>query len=168
METMNLNDMDEGMVPLYPPPQSQAPPPPQPPPPAPPMSSEKNIPKQQITMDSTPIADIMQDMPDAQDPRAQFMMPPQVPMVQQAAMPVQKSKSAGASKHPFGMTDEQYSALIAGVAAVIAFSQPIQNKLSTTIPQFLTEAGTRSTTGLMATGLIAAIVFYLAQRFLNK
>jgi membrane-anchored glycerophosphoryl diester phosphodiesterase (GDPDase) len=66
------------------------------------------------------------------------------------------------------MTDEQYSALIAGVAAVIAFSQPIQNKLSTTIPQFLTEAGTRSTTGLMATGLIAAIVFYLAQRFLNK
>ena len=167
---MNLNDMDEGMVPLYPPPQaqsqSQAPPPA--PPPAPPMSSEKNIPKQQITMDSTPIADIMQDMPDAQDPRAQFMMPPHVPMVQQAAMPVQKQQVAGASKHPFGLTDEQYNALIAGVAAVIAFSQPIQDKLSTTIPQFLTEAGTRSTTGLIATGLIAAIVCYLAQRFLNK
>jgi len=166
MDTMNLNDTNDGMVPLYPSPASQAPPPP--PAPAPPMSSEKNIPKQQITMDSTPIADIMQDMPDAQDPRAQFMMPPQVPMVQQAAMPVQKQQVAGASKHPFGLTDEQYNALIAGVAAVIAFSQPIQDKLSTTIPQFLTEAGTRSTTGLIATGLIAAIVFYLAQRFLNK
>jgi hypothetical protein len=168
METMNLNDTNDGMVPLYP----KAPPPP-PPPQAPaqgppPMSSEKNIPKQQITMDSTPIADIMQDLPDAQDPRAQFMMPPQVPMVQQAAMPMQKQQAAGASKHPFGLTDEQYNALIAGVAAVIAFSQPVQTKLSTTIPQFLTEAGSRSTTGLIATGLIAAIVFYLAQRFLNK
>jgi hypothetical protein len=80
----------------------------------------------------------------------------------------QKPQVATASKNPFNLSDDQMRSLVAGVAAIIAFSKPVQEKLSTTIPQFLTEAGSRSTTGLIATGLIAAIVFYLAQRFLNK
>ena len=168
---MNLNDMNDGMVPLYPPTSSQ----PQPQPqqqqmPPPPKTYEKNIPKQQTTMDSTPIADIMQDGPgmmDAQDPRGQFMqMPmPQPPTMMQAPQPKAQAEK---SKNPLNLTDEQFRSLIAGVCAVIAFSTPIQNKLSTTIPQFLTEAGSRSTTGLIVTGLIAALIFYFAQRFINK
>jgi hypothetical protein len=162
METMNLNDTNEGMVPLYPPPQT------------PPKAPEKNIPKQQTKMDSTPIADIMQDPPgmmmmDSQDPRAQFMsqnLMPQAPMVS-AGMTQQKPQETS-SKNPFNLTDEQMRALVAGVAAVIAFSTPVQNKLSTTIPNFLSEAGGRTSTGLIATGLIAALVFYFAQRFFNK
>jgi len=150
---MNLNDNDDGMVPL------------------PPKVPEKNIIKQQQTkMDSTPISDIMSDhelMDPAQNPRGQFMMPPQSPMMMAAAPPA-KSQAKESSKNPFNLTDEQMQALVAGVCAVIAFSKPIQDKLSTTIPQFLTEAGSRSTTGLIATGLIAAIVFYFAQKFLNK
>jgi hypothetical protein len=168
---MNLNDTDDGMVPLYPPKQ-----PPSPPQKTPPKIPEKNIPKQQTTMDSTPIADIMQDGPgmmmDSQDPRAQFMQQPMMPpppMSAAALGPVQqKAQAAQASKNPFNLTDDQMRSLIAGVAAIIAFSKPIQDKLSTTIPQFLNEAGSRSTTGLIATGLIAALVFYFAQRFLNK
>lgn len=168
---MNLNDTDDGMVPLYP--SKQSPPPPQK---TPPKIPEKNIPKQQTTMDSTPIADIMQDGPgmmmDSQDPRAQFMQQPMMPpppMSAAALGPVQqKAQAAQASKNPFNLTDDQMRSLIAGVAAIIAFSKPIQDKLSTTIPQFLNEAGSRSTTGLIATGLIAALVFYFAQRFLNK
>ena len=155
METMNLNDTNDGMVPLYPPQ-------------TPPKAPEKNIPKQQTKMDSTPIADIMQDLPDAQDPRAQYMsqsLMPQPPMVGMAAPPKTQEKS---SKNPFNLSDEQMRALVAGVAAVIAFSTPVQGKLSTTIPNFLSEAGSRTTTGLIATGLIAALVFYFAQRFLNK
>jgi len=150
---MNLNDNDDGMVPL------------------PPKVSEKNIPKQQIKMDSTPIADIMQDSPmmmDAQDPRAQFMQMPQQSMMAPPMMAPQPKAQAVETKNPFNLTDEQMRALIAGVCAVIAFSKPIQDKMSTTIPQFLTEAGSRSTTGLIATGLLAALVFYFAQRFLNK
>ena len=152
---MNLNDNDDGMGPL------------------PPVKSpEKNMPKQEQTkMDSTPIADIMQDAPgmmmESQDPRAQFMhqsLMPQPPMVAAAAAP----KPQAASKNPLNLTDEQMRALVAGVCAIIAFSTPIQDKLSTTVPQFLTEAGSRSTTGLIVTGLLAAIVFYFAQRFLNK
>ncbi len=170
---MNLNDSNDGMVPLYPPASSQ--PPPQQMAPPPPKTYEKNIPKQQTTMDSTPIADIMQDVPgmmDPQDPRAQqymhqSMMPP--PPMSASAMGVpQKPQVASASKNPMNLSDEQMRALIAGVCAIIAFSTPVQDKLASTIPQFLTEAGTRSTTGLIATGLIAALVFYFAQRFLNK
>ena len=124
-------------------------------------------------MDSTPIADIMQDGPgmmDPQDPRAQFMQPmmPPPPMSASLSPVQQKSQVATASKNPFNLSDDQMRSLVAGVAAIIAFSKPIQDKLSTTLPQFLTETGSRSTTGLIATGLIAALVFYLAQRFLNK
>lgn len=171
---MNLNDSNDGMVPLYPPASSQPPPQQQQPSLPPPKTYEKNIPKQQTTMDSTPIADIMQDVPgmmDPQDPRAhqymQSMMPP--PPMSAAAMGApQKPQVATQSKNPLNLSDEQMRALVAGVCAIIAFSTPVQDKLATTIPQFLTEAGSRSTTGLIATGLIAALVFYFAQRFLNK
>jgi hypothetical protein len=167
METMNLNDTEDGMVPLY-----QQPPTPKP---APPKVPEKNIPKQQTKMDSTPIADIMQDAPgmgmmDAQDPRAQFMNTsnymPQPPMMAPGSSPQAKPKKE--SGNPLNLTDEQMSALVAGVCAIIAFSGPIQDKLSTTVPQFLSEAGSRSTTGLIVSGLLAAIIFFFAQRFLNK
>ncbi len=162
---MNLNDTEDGMVPLY-----QQPPPKQ----APPKIPEKNIPKQQTKMDSTPIADIMQDAPgmmDAQDPRAQFMntsnyMPQPPMMVAASGSPQAKAKKE--SGNPLNLTDEQMSALVAGVCAIIAFSGPVQDKLSTTVPQFLSEAGSRSTTGLIASGLLAAIIFFFAQRFLNK
>ena len=156
---MNLNDTEDGMVPLYQPPA------------APPKVPEKNIPKQQTKMDSTPIADIMQDSMDAQDPRAQFMnmsnnyMPPS-PMMAPGASPQAKSKKE--SGNPLNLTDEQMSALISGVCAIIAFSGPIQDKLSTTVPQFLSEGGSRSTTGLVVSGLLAAIIFFFAQRFMNK
>ena len=176
---MNLNDTDDGMVPLYP--SKPQPPPKQPPQPqqyqyqqeVPLKVPEKNIPKQQTKMDSTPIADIMQDAPgmmDAQDPRAQFMNTsnymPQTPMM--AASAPSQAKAKKESGNPMNLTDEQMSALVAGVCAIIAFSGPVQEKLSTTVPQFLSEAGSRSTTGLVVTGLIAALIFYFAQRFLNK
>ena len=172
---MNLNDTDDGMVPLY---SSQVVESKQPPQAqkyvqAPPKVPEKNIPKQQTKMDSTPIADIMQDAPgmmDAQDPRAQFMNTsnymPQPPMMAAASAPQSKGKKD--SGNPLNLTDEQMSALVAGVCAIIAFAGPVQEKLSTTVPSFLSEAGSRSTTGLVVSGLLAALIFYFAQRFLKK
>jgi hypothetical protein len=126
---------------------------------------EKNISKSK--MDSTPINDIMGppggDM-SGQDPR--FMME-QAPMYVQQAQHV-PNKTSSSSKNPMNLTDEQMEALLAGVAAVIAFSSGVQGKLATTIPQFLSEAGERSNIGLLVTALLAALVFYFAKRFVIK
>jgi hypothetical protein len=123
------------------------------------MSPEKNVYKQQ-QMDSTPIADIMGPADMMMDQAPQMMM--QQPM-QQA--PQQKSQAS--QKNPMNLTDEQYQALIAGVCAIVAFSNPVQEKLLSAVPQFMSEGG-RTTSGLIATGLIAAIIFYFAQRMLGK
>ena len=169
---MNLNDNNDGMVPLYPPSTTSSreeltPPHTMPPPitvQPPQKMPEKNIVRQQ--MDSTPISDVMGaelDLP--QDPRLMGSMMPQAPLVQ-----MQKPQQAAEpkNKNPFNLTDKQMEALVAGVCAVIAFSKPLQEKLSTTIPQFLDEAGSRSTVGLVATGLIAALIYYNIQKFLRK
>ena len=76
--------------------------------------------------------------------------------------------SSGASKNPFGLTDEQWYAALAGVAAVIAYSKPVQGKLSTMVPKFLGDNGEMSLTGMAVTALIAAIIFYFARQFLSE
>jgi len=70
------------------------------------------------------------------------------------------------SGNPLGLTNEQFQSLIAGVAAVIAFSEPAQDKLSSFVPKFLSESGDRSMTGLIVTALVVAIIFYFAQKYL--
>jgi hypothetical protein len=89
---------------------------------------------------------------------------------EQAAPQKQKKAASGgssSSKNPFGLTDEQYYAALAGVAAVIAFSKPVQGKLSTMVPKFLGESGELSMTGMAVSAIIAAIVFYFARQLLN-
>jgi len=162
---MNLNDDGGGMVSFQPSP------PPQQQPPMQKKTHEKNIVKQHIAMDSSPISDVMDGGPDMmmqQDPRMQNMpmMMPQAPMVQTA-----NSTSTSVDKktnNPFNLTDQQMQAIIAGVCAIIAFSKPVQDKMASTIPQFLAESGSRSNVGLLVTGLIASLIFYFIQKFLNK
>lgn len=69
------------------------------------------------------------------------------------------------SKNPFGLTDEQLSAALAGIAAVAAFSKPVQSKLADLIPKFLSSTGDLSATGMLATAFIAAVIFYIAHKF---
>jgi len=86
------------------------------------------------------------------------------------APPQKQKKAAGggsSSKNPFGLTDEQYYAALAGVAAVIAFSKPVQGKLSTMVPKFLGDSGDLSMTGMAVSALIAAVIFYFARQLLN-
>ena len=59
-------------------------------------------------------------------------------------------------------------ALLAGVAAVIAFCKPVQEKLSGMIPQMLGAGGETSNVGLLITALVAAIIFYFGRRFVVK
>jgi K+-transporting ATPase A subunit len=72
------------------------------------------------------------------------------------------------TSNPLGLTDEQFQAAVAGVAAVIAFSKPVQEKLADVIPKFLSEAGDLTTTGMLVTALIAAVLFFFATKFLKQ
>jgi hypothetical protein len=72
------------------------------------------------------------------------------------------------SNNPFGMTDEQFQAALAGVVAVIAFSHPVQSKLTSTVPRFLTETSELSMTGMAVTALVAAVLYYFAKQYLIK
>jgi len=73
--------------------------------------------------------------------------------------------SSSSSKNPFGLTDDQLNAAIAGIAAVGAFSKPIQNKLADLIPKFMSDAGDLSATGMLATAFIAAVIFFIIHKF---
>jgi hypothetical protein len=75
--------------------------------------------------------------------------------------------SPSSSKNPFGLTDEQLNAVIAGLAATVAFSKPVQNKLADLIPKFMSDAGDLSVTGMLATAFFAAVVFYVVTKFMK-
>ena len=125
----------------------------------------------QIEMDfSTPIADVV--------PSADFDMGPSMggpyknPQNNRVAALSLDNASAGpvsssSSKNPFGLTDEQLNAAIAGIAAVGAFSKPVQNKLADLIPKFMSDAGDLSATGMLATAFIAAVIFFILHKFVK-
>ena len=129
------------------------------------LEPEKNVSQNKQTMDSTPINDIMMEPPMMIDePKMQGVMPQMTAPQPQGsyAMPQQEATKPE-SKNPFNLTDDQLIALIAGAAAALAVSKPVQDKLVTSVPKFLNEQGTRSMVGLASTGLVAAIVFYFAK-----
>jgi len=185
METLNLSDDGEGMVAIT------APPPPQPQP-QPKMEkpstsfqgNEKNIAQQQSMMDSTPLSDIMDDdvsgsgmgMMDApmvqSQPKMQSMQmqaPTQVqPGMAQMMQQQQQQPVKPESKNPLNLTDDQMVALLVAACAAAAVSKPVQDKLATSVPKFLTENGTRSMVGLGATGLVAAVLFYFSKSYVIK
>ena len=74
----------------------------------------------------------------------------------------QAQPSSHSGKIPFGMTIEQYMACLAGLAAVVAGSKPVQERIGSFFPNI--EEG--SMTAMLITALVAALVFYAAQRFL--
>ena len=166
INTLNLADNGDGMVPLNDNPTTSF------------ISNErealqqpeKNVSQNKQTMDSTPINDIMMEPPMmAEEPRMQGMMPQMTAPQPQGsyAMPQQEQK-APESKNPFNLTDDQMIALVAGAAAALAVSKPVQDKLVTSIPKFLNEHGSRSMVGLASTGLVAAVVFYISKDYFVK
>ena len=124
---------------------------------------EKDVAESQMADFATPIEEVM--------PGPGQMM--QDEMMGSAYAPQKTTSHSGGetqtksqSKNPFGLQDEQYQALLAGVAAVVAFSKPVQGKLGEMVPKFHGPSGDVSLTGLAVTALIAAIVFYLAKKYL--
>lgn len=125
---------------------------------------EKNVDESQMADFSTPIEEVMQGPGGMiQDE----VMGPPMPTQGNKKTARKSESSKGASKNPFGLTDEQFTAAIAGLAAVIAFSKPVQGKLGSMVPKFTVEGGgDLSLTGMVVSALVAAIVFYFAKQFL--
>jgi hypothetical protein len=159
---MNLSDGGDGMVPLNDNPATSFVPNAQ-------QQPEKNVSQSKQTMDSTPINDIMMEPPMMMDePRMQGMMPQMTAPQPQGAYMAPQQQAAPESKNPFNLTDDQMIALVAGAAAALAVSKPVQDKLATSVPRFLNEVGGRSMVGLASTGLVAAIAFYVAKDYIVK
>jgi hypothetical protein len=125
----------------------------------------------QIEMDfSTPISDVV---PSADFDMGQSMGgggPYKNPQNNRVAALSLDNASAGpvsssSSKNPFGLTDDQLNAALAGIAAVAAFSKPVQNKLADLIPKFMSDTGNLSATGMLATAFIAAVIFFIVHKF---
>ena len=119
---------------------------------------EKNVDESQMADFSTPIEEVMQNeiMGSQMAPSA---------AVQRRQEEPQERKKAAASGNPFGLTDDQFQAALAGAAAVVAFSGPVQSRLRTMVPKFVGESGEVSLTGLAVTALVAAIVFYIIKKY---
>ena len=132
--------------------------------------SEKNIDtNKKTTMDSTPINDVMEQMPQQDMP-----MPPQAaPVMMPAQQPIQQVQTQAIpnvpmkSKNPMNLTDEQMDALVAAISAIIAFSGPAQDRLGSFIPNFQSE-GSRTMTGMLVSGLLVAVVYFMIRRFVIK
>jgi hypothetical protein len=130
---------------------------------------EKNLDESQMADFSTPIEELMPG--PGQMMQDEVMGPPMGPMQQgNRVTPRGGGDDAHSkkSKNPGGLTDEQFAAALAGIAAIVAFSKPVQGKLRTMVPKFLGESGEVSMTGLFVTALVAAILFYFAKKFLNE
>jgi hypothetical protein len=158
VNTMNLADDGEGMVPLNDNPSTS-------------FTPEKNIrqSKETTTMDSTPINDIMMEPPMMTDePRMQGMMPQMTAPQPQAAYPTPQAPPKPENKNPLNMTDEQLTALVVAACTAAAISRPVQDRLATSIPKFLNEQGGRSMVGLASTGVVAAIIFYFVKDYIVK
>ena len=133
---------------------------------------EKNISIEQDTnkMDfSTPLDEVM----DTQEVQAPNMIPqpggmmPQQPTMQHPQSMMQQQKPAAPKQNPMNLTDEQMDALLVGAIAVMAFSKPIQEKVASLVPTSFSENGSRTMTGIVVTGLIAASGFYFGKRFIR-
>ena len=130
---------------------------------------EKNVSQNKQTMDSTSINDLMMEPPMMmEEPKMQGMMPQMTAPQPQGAYMAPQQQVAPESKNPFNLTDDQMIALIAGAAAALAVSKPVQDKLVTSVPKFLNEHGSRSMVGLTSTGLVAAVVFYFVKDYVVK
>lgn len=122
---------------------------------------EKNLNTNKDKMDATPINDVMQQGEMMEQPA---MMPPAM-MVGPAMMPPPQSVPVMEKKNPLNLTDEQMQAVVVAVCSIIAFSKPVQDRLSGFVPQFSAD-GSRTLTGLAVSGAIVGVMFLISQRYL--
>ena len=125
-------------------------------------NGEKNIGQNQMAEFSTALDDVIPPGPSMQMQDMAFGSVNAGSPSSIAAPPQAQQQQAG-RKIPFGLTPEQYMAVLAGLAAVVATSKPIQEKVA----QFMPNLVEGSVSAMAVTAALAALVFFLAHRFLN-
>jgi hypothetical protein len=124
---------------------------------------ENKVDKEQMAEFSTPIDEVMAG--PGQMLQDEVMGPP--PTMQSKRVSRKSEGKKGNSSNPLGLSDEQYTAAIAGLVAAAVMSKPVQDKLQDLIPQMMNPAGGMSMTGMAVVALVAAILFYFARQTLN-
>jgi len=130
----------------------------------PPIEENKVDESKEMADFSTPIDELVAPGP-GQMIQDEMMGPSMMPM--QAKRAARNEGSSRKSNNPLGMTDEQYTALIAGLCGLAAFSKPVQEKLIDMIPSMIKD-GTDdlSATGMAIMAAVVALLFYFAKRAL--
>lgn len=121
-------------------------------------SVEKNVGPSQMAEFSTSLDEIAPPMMSG-PAMAMHQAQQQAPQGPQQQAP---QTAQGPKKIPFGLTVQQYMALLAGLAAVVSTSRPVQERLT----QFFPTIEPGSMYAALVTALIAALVFYAAEKFL--
>jgi hypothetical protein len=121
--------------------------------------SEKNIEQPQMMEFSSSVADLL-----PQGEVGGAYINPSNDKVSGLSMPdaPQSTPSSKRKGNPFNLTDEQLSALLAGLISVVVFSSTVQTKLAGTVPNF------SGVNGSIASLLAAAILFFFAHRFIKN
>ena len=111
--------------------------------------------------------DESQQMADFSTPIEELVHPGPGQMVQDAVMgpstSVLPKQEQGQRSNPLNLTDEQYTALIAGASASLAFSRFVQDKLIEMIPTMVKD-NDLTTTGLLIMALVTALIFYFLKK----
>jgi hypothetical protein len=117
---------------------------------------------------STPIQDVMgaefdEVMPEkAERPGVENYM--RRPEINKESAPKPKEEVVTKKTNPMGLTDDQYQAVIAGVAAVVAFSEPVHGKVMQMLPQAFID-GKTTPMGYIVMIALAAVIYILIKRF---
>jgi hypothetical protein len=121
---------------------------------------EKNIEQPQMMEFSSSVADILPPQQQGGEAGA-YMSHDKVTGISLGDVPAPRTQQPKKS-NPFNLTDEQFSALLAGLVAVIVFSSTVQTKLAGTVPNF------SGMNGSIASLLVAAFLFFMAHRFIKN
>lgn len=138
---------------------------------APPSNPEKNT-LSEVEMNlSTPIEEVLDTPLGMMNPQVGLQQPKMMDarsVQEHPARPVEAIPRQTESKNPLNLNDDQLLAALSGVAAVAAFSKPVQAKIAELMPTAFGLDGHLSTTGLALTAFIAAVVFYILKNFVVK
>jgi hypothetical protein len=139
---------------------------------APPSNPEKNT-LSEVEMNlSTPIEEVLDTPLGMMNPQVGLQQPNMIDARSVQEHPVRPveavPRQTEPSKNPLNLNDDQLMALLAGVAAVAAYSKPVQAKIGELMPTAFGMDGHLSTTGLALTAFIAAVVFYILKNFVVK
>ena len=128
-----------------------------------------NIEDNQSEMDlATPLSEVMGEPEQPQQQQMMMQAPSANAMVPPMAPPQQQQQQAPKPANPGNLSDDQIDAVLVAAVAMLAFSNPVREKLLQYAPQLFNENGARTLAGGITTGLLAGGVFWGVKKYVIK